>query len=329
MNYSYKDLGLVNTAEMFRKAYEGGYTVPAFNFISIEQLNAIMDAVIEKNSPVILLASPNLHRQLGHEMIARIVQSGVDRITHEGLKIPVALHLDHGMTREQCVLAVENGFSSIMIDGSAKPFEENIALTKEVSEYAHGLDVTVEAELGILSGEEEGGSADAGEVSCESKYTDPLRAEEFIRRSGCDSLAVSVGTCHGLVKMKPGPDGKLPGLRFDILEHIRENCPGFPLVLHGASNIAPEYVEMINEHGGHIEQTAGIPDDQVRLAAATNVCKVNIATDGWICALAHTRRILDENPGAIDSRVFTLKTRPLLKELYLHKIDIMGSENRA
>ena len=153
MNYSYKDLGLVNTAEMFRKAYEGGYTVPAFNFISIEQLNAIMDAVIEKNSPVILLASPNLHRQLGHEMIARIVQSGVDRITHEGLKIPVALHLDHGMTREQCVLAVENGFSSIMIDGSAKPFEENIALTKEVSEYAHGLDVTVEAELGILSGE--------------------------------------------------------------------------------------------------------------------------------------------------------------------------------
>ena len=303
MNYSYKDLGLVNTAEMFRKAYEGGYTVPAFNFISIEQLNAIMDAVIEKNSPVILLASPNLHRQLGHEMIARIVQSGVDRIAHEGLKIPVALHLDHGMTREQCVLAVENGFSSIMIDGSAKPFEENIALTKEVSEYAHGLDVTVD--------------------------TDPLRAEEFIRRSGCDSLAVSVGTCHGLVKMKPGPDGKLPGLRFDILEHIRENCPGFPLVLHGASNIAPEYVEMINEHGGHIEQTAGIPDDQVRLAAATNVCKVNIATDGWICALAHTRRILDENPGAIDSRVFTLKTRPLLKELYLHKIDIMGSENKA
>ena len=307
MNYSYKDLGLVNTAEMFRKAYEGGYTVPAFNFISIEQLNAIMDAVIEKNSPVILLASPNLHRQLGHEMIARIVQSGVDRIAHEGLQIPVALHLDHGMSYEHCVLAVENGFSSIMIDGSVKPFEENIALTKEVSEYAHALDVTVEAELGILSGDEEGGSS---APVVESKYTDP-------------------GTCHGLVKMKPGPDGKLPGLRLDILEHIRTNCPGFPLVLHGASNIAPEYVEMINEHGGHIEQTAGIPDDQIRLAAKTNVCKVNIATDGWICALAHTRRILDENPGAIDSRVFTLKTRPLLKELYMHKIDIMGSENKA
>ena len=326
MYYSYKDLGLVNTAEMFRKAYDGGYTVPAFNFISIEQMNAIIDAVIEKNSPVILLASPNLHRQLGHEMIARVVQAGVDRIAHEGLTIPVALHLDHGMSYEHCQLAVENGFSSIMIDGSVKPFEENIALTKQVAEYAHAHDVTVEAELGILSGAEESGAEEPGH---ESKYTDPLRAEEFIRRSGCDSLAVSVGTCHGLVKMKPGPDGTLPGLRFDILEHIRTNCPGFPLVLHGASNIAPEYVEMINAHGGHIEQTAGIPDDQIRRAAKTNVCKVNIATDGWICALAHTRRILDENPGAIDSRVFTLKTRPLLKELYMHKIDIMGSENKA
>ena len=326
MYYSYKDLGLVNTAEMFRKAYDGGYTVPAFNFISIEQMNAIIDAVIEKNSPVILLASPNLHRQLGHEMIARVVQAGVDRIAHEGLTIPVALHLDHGMSYEHCELAVENGFSSIMIDGSVKPFEENIALTKQVAEYAHAHDVTVEAELGTLSGAEESGEEEPGH---ESKYTDPLRAEEFIRRSGCDSLAVSVGTCHGLVKMKPGPDGTLPGLRFDILEHIRTNCPGFPLVLHGASNIAPEYVEMINAHGGHIEQTAGIPDDQIRRAAKTNVCKVNIATDGWICALAHTRRILDENPGAIDSRVFTLKTRPLLKELYMHKIDIMGSENKA
>ena len=325
--YNYRDLGLVNTAEMFRKAYEGGYTVPAFNFISIEQMNAIIDAVIEKNSPVILLASPNLHRQLGHEMIARVVQAGVDRIAHEGLNIPVALHLDHGMSMEHCVLAIENGFSSVMIDGSAKPFEENIALTKEVADYAHSLDITVEAELGILSGEEEGQRDSAGVK--ETKYTDPERAEEFIRRSGCDSLAVSVGTCHGLVKMKPNPDGTLPDLRFDILDHIRENCPGFPLVLHGASNIAPEYVEMINAHGGHIEQTAGIPDEQIRLAAKTNVCKVNIATDGWICALAHTRRILDENPGAIDSRVFTLKTRPLMKELYMHKIDLMGSENKA
>jgi fructose-bisphosphate aldolase class II len=154
-------------------------------------------------------------------------------------------------------------------------------------------------------------------------------AEEFIRRSGCDSLAISIGTCHGLVKMKPNPDGTLPNLRFDILQHIQDHAPGFPIVLHGASNIAPEFVEMINQHGGHIEQTAGIPEDQIEKAAKMAVCKVNIATDGWICALAHTRRILDENPGAVDSRVFTLKVRPELKKLYMHKIDIMGSAGKA
>ncbi|MDD3337547.1 MAG: ketose-bisphosphate aldolase [Lachnospiraceae bacterium] len=323
--YNYKELGLVNTKEMFEKAYYGGYTVPAFNFISIEQMNAIIDAVIETKSPVILLASPNLHRQLGHEMTARVVQAGVDRIKNAGLELPVVLHLDHGMSFEHCVTAVENGFSSIMIDGSALPFEENIALTKKTVEYAHAHDVTVEAELGILSGAEE----DGAEGHRESMYTDPGMAEEFIQRSGADSLAISIGTCHGLVKMKPNPDGTLPELRFDILKHIQKNVPGFPIVLHGASNISPEYVKMINQHGGHIEQTVGIPDDQIRKAAKTAVCKVNIATDGWICALANTRRILDENPAAIDSRVFTLKTRPEMKELYLHKIDIMGSAGKA
>lgn len=323
--YNYKEIGLVNTKEMFEKAYKEGYAVPALNFVSIEQMNGIIDAVIEKKSPVILLASPNLHRQLGHEMLIRVVQAGVDRIKHAGLDIPVALHLDHGMSFEHCVTAVENGFSSIMIDGSALPFEENIELTRKVVEYAHAHDVTVEAELGILSGAEEAG----GEEQRETLYTDPGMAEEFIRRSGCDSLAISIGTCHGLVKMKPNPDGTLPRLRFDILEHIQKNCPGFPIVLHGSSNIAPKFVEMINEHGGHIEQTAGVPEDQIQEAARLAVCKVNIATDGWICALAHTRRILDENPGAVDSRVFTLKVRPELKDLYMHKIDIMGSAEKA
>ena len=323
--YNYKEIGLVNTKEMFEKAYREGYTVPAFNFISIEQMNGIIDAVIEKKSPVILLASPNLHRQLGHEMLIRVVQGGVDRIKHAGLDIPVALHLDHGMSFEHCVTAIENGFSSVMIDGSALPFEENIALTKKVVEYAHAHDVTVEAELGVLSGAEEEGE----EGHKESKYTDPVMAEEFIRRSGCDSLAISIGTCHGLVKMPPNPDGTLPELRFDILQHIQNVLPGFPIVLHGASNIAPEYVEMINQNGGHIEQTAGVPDDQISKAAKMAVCKVNIATDGWICALAHTRRILAENPGAVDSRVFTLKIRPLLKDLYMHKINIMGCEGKV
>ena len=297
MRYDYHELGLVNTAQMFENAYRYGYAVPALNFVSIEQLNAIVDAVIEKKSPVILLVSPNLHRQIGHEMTARLAQVATDRIRSAGLSIPAALHLDHGMTFEQVEMAVEGGVSSVMM----------------------------EAELGILKGKEEQGT----EGTCESMYTDPEMAVDFIERSGCDSLAISIGTCHGLVKMKPNPDGTLPELRFDILSRIQERKPGFPIVLHGCSNIPKEYVDMINRHGGHIERTVGIPDEQVRKAAKMAVCKVNIATDGWICALANTRRILDENPDAIDSRVFSLKIRPILKELYEHKIDIMGSAGRA
>lgn len=323
--YQYQDLGLVNTRDMMKKAYEGGYAIPAFNFVTIEQYNAIIDAILEKKSPVMLLASPNLHRQLGHEMLARVVQAGVDRIANEGLSLPVALHLDHGMSYDHCVTAIENGFSSVMIDGSALPFEENIALTRKVAEYAHARNVTVEAELGVLSGAEE-----AGEEGHEnSLYTDPDMAVDFINRSGADSLAISIGTCHGLVKMRPDASGNLPDLRFDILQKIQQNAPGFPIVLHGASSIPKEFVDMINQYGGHLEETAGIPESQITKAASMAVCKVNIATDGWICALAHTRRILAENPGAIDSRVFTLKIRPELKKLYLHKIDVMGSANRA
>ena len=323
--YHYQDLGLVNTREMFVKAYREGYAVPALNFVSIEQFSAIIDAAIEKRSPVILLASPNLHRQLGYEMMARLVQAGTDRIRNEGLSIPVALHLDHGMTYEHCVAAIENGYSSVMIDGSALPFEENIALTHKVVEYAHAHDVTVEAELGVLSGAEEAG----GEEHHASLYTDHTMAVDFIRRSGADSLAISIGTCHGLVKIRPDASGHLPVLRYDILKKITDQAPGFPIVLHGASSIPAEYVDMINQYGGHLEQTAGIPEDQITKASHLGVCKVNVATDGWICALANTRRILAENPGAIDSRVFTLKIRPELKKLYLHKIDIMGSANRA
>jgi len=322
--YRYSELGLVNTKEMFEKACKGRYAVPAFNFISIEQLNAIMDAVMEKKSPVILLASPNLHRQLGFEMIACLAKAGVDGIKNAGLRIPVALHLDHGMTFEQCVDAMAWGFSSVMIDGSALPFEENIALTERVVRYARGRDVTVEAELGVLSGAEEQGAGEG-----KSLYTDPAVAAEFIRRSGCDSLAVSVGTSHGLVKIKANPDGTLPELRYDLLREIGEKAPGFPLVLHGASTIEERFLCMINAYGGHIEAVAGIPEEQISKAVRAGVCKVNIATDGWIAALANTRKILAENPGAVDSRVFTLKNRPLLKEIYLRKIDVMGSGNKA
>ncbi len=323
--YHYTELGEVNTKEMFKKAYEEGYAVPAFNFISMEQFNAIIDAVVEKCSPVILLASPNLHKQLGYEMLARITQSGIDRIHNQGQKIPVALHLDHGMTFEQCVNAVEFGFSSIMIDGSALPFEENVALTRKTVDYAHRHGITVEAELGVLSGAEESG----GEGHHESLYTDPEKVEEFVRETGCDSLAISIGTCHGLVKIKPNPDGTLPQLRYDILEEVMDRVPEFPIVLHGASAIEPRFVEMINTYGGRIESVAGIPEEQITKAAGMGVCKVNIATDGWISALANTRKILAENPGAIDSRIFTLKNRSMLKEIYLHKIDVMGSANKA
>lgn len=322
--YNYRELGLVNTREMFQKAYKEQYAVPAFNFISIEQYNAIIDAAAQKRSPVILLASPNLHKQLGYEIVARVVQAGTDRLKNMDMEIPVALHLDHGMSFEQCVAAVENGFSSVMIDGSALPFEENIAFTKRVVEYAHDRDVTVEGELGVLSGAEEEGEENQGE----SSYTDPSMVEEFVKRTGVDCLAVSVGTCHGLVKLKVNDDGTLPELRYDLIEDMQKRLPGFPLVLHGASTIRPEWVDMINQYGGKVEQAVGIPEEQIEKAVEMAVCKVNIASDGWICALANTRRILAENPGAIDSRVFTLKNRPILKELYEHKIEIMGSQQK-
>lgn len=323
--YDYKELGFVNTKEMLIKAYREGYAVPALYPISIEQMNAIADIIIETRSPLIVLSSSNLEHQLEPEMLANMVRGAVDRIHHAGLDLPVALHLDHGKSYEACVEAINNGFSSVMIDGSMLPFEENIALTKRVVEYAHERGVTVEAELGTLTGVEEGEGEEEVQTS---QYTNPKKAIEFIERSGCDSLAVSVGTCHGLVKMIPDENGNLPPLAYDILAEIAEGAPEFPLVLHGSSNIDPKFVEMINNHGGNIAKTVGIPDVEIEKASKGPICKVNIATDGWICALANTRRILDEKKDAIDSRAFQLKNREYLKELYAHKIEILGSKNR-
>ncbi len=309
---------------MLLKAYKEGYAVPAFYPISLEQMNAITDIIIEKRSPLIVLASSNLEHQLEPEMLVNMVKGAIDRVHHAGLNLPIALHLDHGKSYETCVEAIDNGFSSVMIDGSMLSFEENIALTKKVVEYAHKKEVTVEAELGTLTGIEEDGE---NEVQT-SKYTDPKKAAEFIKRTGCDSLAVSVGTCHGLVKMIPNENGELPPLAHNILSEIAKLVPDFPLVLHGSSNIEQKYVEMINNHGGNISKTIGIPDEEILKASKGPICKVNIATDGWICALANTRRILDERKDAIDSRVFQLKNREYLKELYAHKIDILSSANR-
>ncbi len=324
--YEYKKLGLENSAKMLADAYKGKYAVPALNFISIEQLNAICDAMITKESPVMLLASPNLHRQLGSEMIARLSQAAADRIRYSGKNCGLALHLDHGMTFDHCVHAISSGFSSVMIDGSALPFEKNIELTRKVVEYAHAHDVTVEGELGVLSGVEEFVSNEAQQ---EARYTDPLMVKRFVQETQVDCLAISIGTCHGLVKMKPNPDGSLPSLRFDILEEIERIVPGFPIVLHGASAIKKEYIDMINAYGGNVSEAVGIPEEQVAEAAKRAVCKVNIASDGWIPALAMTRKILSENKSAIDSRIFTLKIRPLLASIYEHKMDLLGSSGRS
>ncbi|MFI3257684.1 MAG: ketose-bisphosphate aldolase [Spirochaetales bacterium] len=326
--YNYKDLGLVNMSKMMKKANENGYAVPAFNFISIEQFNGIIDALIEKKSPVILIVSPNLLRQLGGEMIAGIARAGVDRMKNEGVDCQIALHLDHGMSYEHCVHAIDCGFSSVMIDGSALSFDENVALTKKVVDYAHAKDVSVEGELGVLSGSEESIENGDCEHSVKSHYTDPTMVEEFVAKTGVDCLAISIGTCHGLVKMQPLPDGSLPELRYDILEDVNNRLPNYPIVLHGSSAIEKKYVDMINTYGGNLAQTVGIPEEQVAKAAKMGIAKVNIASDGWISALALTRKILSENPDAIDSRVFTLKIRPELKELYMHKITLLGSENR-
>ncbi len=319
---AYSDLGFVNTSEMLKAAYNGGYAVPALNFISIEQLNAIFDACSQKRSPVILLGSPKLCSQFEPRMLARMAQAAKERVSRNGLDLPVVLHLDHGLCYDHCVTAVRNGFSSVMIDGSALPFEENVALTRQVAEYAHAYGATVEGEIGVLESE------DVNRFN-RCSYTDPDQAAEFVQKTGVDSLAVSIGTSHGMVKYHPNLDGSYPELRYDILNRISALLPGFPLVLHGASCLPYKYIEMINRYGGKIGHTAGIPDEQIAQAARLGVCMVNIASDGWLAALAITRKTLAENPTAIDGRVYSMQVRPELKELYCHKIDILGSAGKV
>lgn len=320
----YKEIGLVNTKEIFNKAHTGGYAVPAFNFVCLEQLLAIADAGMETRTPIIIQSSSHVMHDIGNHMVMRMVQAAVERLREKGCMIPVALNLDHGLTFEDCVTCVENGFSSVMIDGSALPFEENIALTKKVVDYAHQYDVCVEGELGTLSGIEEGVS------QSNSKYTDPDKVQEFVKKSGVDSLAISIGSSHGVVKIVPNPDGTLPELRFDILKRIEELIPGFPIVLHGASHIPARFVAMINEHGGNLKNALGIPEDQVKKAASMGVCKVNVASDGWITMTATTRRILDENKEMIDPRKFLKASREEMKKVYINKIvQVLGSEGKG
>lgn len=324
MAVSYKDLGLVNTREMFAKAMAGKYAVPAYNFNNLEQLQAIIQACVETKSPVILQVSKGARAYANATMLRYLAMGAVEFSKELGYPVPIALHLDHGDTFETCKSCVDFGFSSVMIDGSHLSFEENIAETKKVVEYAHQFDVTVEGELGVLAGIED-------EVQSEhSHYTNPDQVVEFVQRTGVDSLAISIGTSHGAYKFKVKPGESVPPLRFDILEECERRLPGFPIVLHGASSVLPEYVDLINKYGGKLENAVGVPEDQLRHAAASAVCKINIDSDGRLVFTAKVREFLAENPTKFDPREYLKPARVELIKMYKAKNEnVLGSANRA
>lgn len=318
----YRELGLSNTKEMFRKAMAGKYAIPAYNFNNLEQLQAIVTACVETNSPVIIQVSKGARSYANETMLRCMAMGAVQMAREAGSTIPICLHLDHGDTFELCKSCVDSGFSSVMIDGSHLPFEENVALAKKVVEYAHQFDVTVEAELGVLAGIED-------EVSAEhSTYTKPEEVEEFVKKTGVDSLAISIGTSHGAYKFKAGQP--VPPLRFDILEECEKRIPGFPIVLHGASSVVQEYVELINKYGGNLEGAVGIPEEQLRRAAASAVCKINIDSDGRLAVTAKIREYFAKDPKEFDPRKYLGEARKELVKLVKHKNEaVLGSAGKA
>ena len=329
---NYKDLGLVNTRDMFARAVKGGYAIPAFNFNNMEQLQAIIKAAVAEKSPVILQVSKGAREYANPTLLRYMAQGAVAYAKELGCEHPeICLHLDHGDSFETCKSCVDSGFSSVMIDASALPFEENIALTKQVVEYAHAHDVTVEAELGVLAGVED-------EVAHEeSHYTKPEEVIEFVERTGCDSLAISVGTSHGAYKFKPEQctrdpkTGRLvpPPLAFDVLAAIEEKLPSFPIVLHGSSSVPQEEVDTINKYGGKLPDAVGIPEDQLRKAAASAVCKINIDSDSRLAMTAAIRKVFVEKPGEFDPRKYLGPARDNMQKLYEHKIvNVLGSNNK-
>ena len=326
---NYKDLGLVNSREMFKKAMEGKYAIPAFNFNNMEQMQAIVAACVETKSPVILQVSSGARKYANQTILRYMAQGAVEYAKELGCNIPICLHLDHGDTYELCVSCIEMGFSSVMIDGSALPYDENVALTKKVVEYAHKYDVTVEGELGVLAGIED------DVVAAASVYTSPDLVEDFVKKTGVDSLAISIGTSHGANKFKPeqctrNADGILvpPPLRFDILKEIEKRIPGFPIVLHGSSSVPQDKVAIINKYGGALKDAIGIPEDQLREAAKSAVCKINIDSDGRLAMTAAVREIFATKPAEFDPRKYLGPARDSLRELYKHKLtDVLGSAN--
>jgi fructose-bisphosphate aldolase, class II len=320
----YKELGLVNTREMFKKAMQGKYAIPAYNFNNMEQLQAIITGCMESSSPVILQISSGARKYANQILLRHMARGAVEMIEASGKKIPVALHLDHGDTYELCVSCIESGFSSVMIDGSAHPFDKNVELTKKVVEYAHKHDVSVEGELGVLAGIEDAVSHAA------SHYTNPDDVESFVKKTGVDSLAISIGTSHGAYKFKVKPGEQPPPLRFDILEEVERRIPGFPIVLHGASSVLKEYVDMINKYGGKMEGAVGVSEDQLRRAARSAVCKINIDSDGRLVMTALIRKVFTESPGEFDPRKYLGPARDELKKLIMRKnAEVLGSAGKA
>lgn len=333
---SYKELGFVNTREMFKKAMAGKYAVPAYNFNNMEQIQAIITACLESQSPVILQVSSGARKYADQTLLKYMGQGAIEMMrTHakeKGLKeIPIALHLDHGDTFELCKSCVESGFSSVMIDGSHHPYDKNVELTKQVVAYAHQHDVTVEGELGILAGIED------DVVAEKSSYTNPEEVVDFVQKTGVDSLAISIGTSHGANKFKPeqctqNEDGVYipPPLRFDILEEIEKQIPGFTIVLHGSSSVPVEAVKIINDNGGALKDSVGIPEEQIRTAAQSAVCKVNIDSDGRLWMTAAVRKHFNDKPADFDPRKYLGPARVALIKMYKHKNEgVLGSAGQA
>ncbi len=311
-------MSIVTSKEMFRKAYDGGYAIGAFNVNNMEIVQGITEAAAELRAPLILQVSKGARAYANHTYLMKLVEAAV---IETGL--PICLHLDHGDSFELCKSCIDGGFTSVMIDASSKPFEENIAITRQVVEYAHDHGVVVEAELGTLAGIEDEVKVEEGHAS----YTRPEEVQEFVERTGCDSLAIAIGTSHGAYKFKPGTK---PQLRFDVLEAVEKNLPGFPIVLHGASSVPQEFVAEINKYGGDMPGAIGVPEDQLRQAARSAVCKINIDSDLRLAMTASIRKYFAEHPADFDPRQYLKPARAAIKAMVAHKIvDVLGCDGKA
>ena len=309
---------LVTTKEMFKKAYDGGYAIGAFNVNNMEIVQGITEAASELKAPVILQVSAGARKYAKHAYLVKLVEAAV-----QDTDLPIALHLDHGADFEICKSCIDGGFTSVMIDGSARSFADNIAETKKVVEYAHERGVVVEAELGKLAGIED----DVNVTADDAQFTNPAEVEEFVTKTGVDSLAIAIGTSHGAYKFKPGQN---PQLRFDILEEVSRRLPGFPIVLHGASSVPQDLVKVINQYGGAMPDAIGIPEDMLRKAAAMAVCKINIDSDVRVAMTAAIRKYMAENPSHFDPRQYLTPARAAVKEMVAHKIkDVLGCAGKA